>query len=755
MRNIRIMSPEDRRKLAAEEAARRPRPASRLRDWLATVPILLLVPALILSSGVLYARSATATLTPDQTTVTAGATIWIDGSGFDAHELGTLILDGSGDGMPSYKASGPGSFHIALTLPTTISSRTIQIDAVPAPGSTPRATVQLQIVAATTATPVTTATPTPTATATPTPTATATPTPTATPAPAVTTLASPAPAPTLYPVLMLSPYSGTAGTNLKVMGTRFAPDSSGTVTMAGTAAATPFQVDASGAFTVYFPVPTTTAGDHRVTGTLTGNGSYAYATFNVVISTVSTNPSPAPTLTTTPTPAPTPTSTPTPNPTPTPATTGAYFVSASGSDSNAGTVSSPWFTLQKAANTVSAGALVYVRSGSYTGFSMSRSGTSTAPIQFKAYPGDARPTVAGNGRVDVIKISAAHDIVIDGFTIQGAAGGGGSGAGVRTENGAYRIVIQNNIIQNNHSYGVNVNNSTDVTVTGNEVLHNEEGIYVSRAGTGVRILNNRVHHQDMMVVNTSNIVNDDHGAVGIALVRTTGAVLVSGNQLWANRARSYDYGWDGGAFEIYAASYVTIENNTTWDNDDILETGTDSSTPCVGNVFRRNVSYGATTAGRSAGMFLRCGSNMVVANNVFHNLDQFVFSVAGSSSYNGAIDGLQIRNNVAVMSSGKVFGIESGVPSSVVINNNLVQNTGGYVGSVYGRGSTTSLATFTSWTGYEKAGIQADPRFASPSTRDYRLTSASPAIDNGVVLFGGAVPWSGTAPDMGRYEYGS
>ena len=42
-----------------------------------------------------------------------------------------------------------------------------------------------------------------------------------------------------------------------------------------------------------------------------------------------------------------------------------YYVSTSGSDSNAGTYSSPWRTIQHAADFVSAGATVYVLGGVY------------------------------------------------------------------------------------------------------------------------------------------------------------------------------------------------------------------------------------------------------------------------------------------------------------------------------------------------------------------------------------------------------
>jgi pectin methylesterase-like acyl-CoA thioesterase len=42
-----------------------------------------------------------------------------------------------------------------------------------------------------------------------------------------------------------------------------------------------------------------------------------------------------------------------------------YYVSASGKDTNAGTITSPWLTIQHAANSVKAGDTVYVRAGVY------------------------------------------------------------------------------------------------------------------------------------------------------------------------------------------------------------------------------------------------------------------------------------------------------------------------------------------------------------------------------------------------------
>ena len=158
-----------------------------------------------------------------------------------------------------------------------------------------------------------------------------------------------------------------------------------------------------------------------------------------------------------------------------------------------------------------------------------------------------------------------------------------------------------------------------------------------------------------MVRNTPTGVNahDDTGAVGIGFVRSTGHVLAAGNRIWSNRAASYDYVWDGSAFEIYGASNVTMTDNVAWDNENILETGTDQGAlACSNNVFARNVAYAATTQGRSWGMFLRCALNMVVANNTFHDVEGFVFSIGyDSPRHNGSLKGLHIENNLVDVSA--------------------------------------------------------------------------------------------------------
>src|ERR1700730_15064376 len=65
-----------------------------------------------------------------------------------------------------------------------------------------------------------------------------------------------------------------------------------------------------------------------------------------------------------------------------------YYVAKSGKDTNAGSFTAPWLTIQHAANSVTAGADGYVESGVYTeSVNFPASGTASNPITFTSYPG--------------------------------------------------------------------------------------------------------------------------------------------------------------------------------------------------------------------------------------------------------------------------------------------------------------------------------------------------------------------------------
>jgi hypothetical protein len=155
-------------------------------------------------------------------------------------------------------------------------------------------------------------------------------------------------------------------------------------------------------------------------------------------------------------------------------------------------------------------------------------------------------------------------------------------------------------------------------------------------------------------------------------------------------------------------------------------------------------------------MTLRCASNTIVANNVFHGMQHFVFDIShNKGGWGASIAGLQIVNNVISISTGKIYGIETHpLPSSVVIDHNLLHNAGtGYLFTVVGVGGTRSIDVFRAWTGREAHGLVGDPRFVSPGNADYHLLGSSPAINRGRMVSGVTEGFKGTAPEIGRFEY--
>ena len=63
-------------------------------------------------------------------------------------------------------------------------------------------------------------------------------------------------------------------------------------------------------------------------------------------------------------------------------------MSKSGSDGNSGSFTAPWLTIQHAANSVTAGATVYVEAGVYNeSVNFPASGTASNAITFTNYPG--------------------------------------------------------------------------------------------------------------------------------------------------------------------------------------------------------------------------------------------------------------------------------------------------------------------------------------------------------------------------------
>lgn len=181
-----------------------------------------------------------------------------------------------------------------------------------------------------------------------------------------------------------------------------------------------------------------------------------------------------------------------------------WCVSSNGDDANAGTMSSPFRTIQKAANVARAGDTVLIRQGVYReSIRLAHSGTKDKPITLKNYPNeepvievDTSPSRKGIRKGLLLQAAEGYHSPISWIVIEGLEIRNGFD-GIKMYNAAH-IVIRNNKILDSHSQGI-LGNGHHVVIDSNIIARNgltngnpksnlQHGIYCT--GTYITITNN-------------------------------------------------------------------------------------------------------------------------------------------------------------------------------------------------------------------------------------------------------------------------
>ncbi len=281
------------------------------------------------------------------------------------------------------------------------------------------------------------------------------------------------------------------------------------------------------------------------------------------------------------------------------AQTGAtYYVSTTGSNSNPGTISQPWLTIQHAANAVKAGATVYVFGGVYKeSVNFPRSGTASSPIIFQSYSGQTAvidgtsvSCCGSSGTQGLINIVGSRSYVtVSGFEIRNYTTNNennvpvgvwitGSGTGIHILNNRVHNITTTSEANGNALgmavYGTSKTPISDLVISGNEVYDlrtgESESLTVNGNVTHFQVTNNLVHDND-------NIGIDMIGYESVGPVGYDEAMYgeVSGNTVYnisgiTNPGEGYEYDADG----LYCdgCAYVTIERNVIIQTDYGIET---------------------------------------------------------------------------------------------------------------------------------------------------------------------------------------
>jgi hypothetical protein len=287
-----------------------------------------------------------------------------------------------------------------------------------------------------------------------------------------------------------------------------------------------------------------------------------------------------------------------------PASTGqAFYVSTSGSDSNPGTLSAPWRTVQKAMNTLQPGQIAYVRAGTYSqNLLMKRAGTPSAPITIRNYPGERPVLHAGTSDsygYPVLISSGAAYFRLSGFIIENAALDTIVNVWVSDHDeaqpyAAHDIEVSDNEIRNSVGTGMFVSPNTENVQILRNSIHNN--------GTGTAHQHQGVYVQGQDAVVANNLVYDNPHGFGIQVrgqetATAADNVLVVENTAVGNQL--------AGIVVENTASNTTVVNNISAFN------GTSGifGYYCCGPTLPGNVAYNNLLYGNGSGA--TSGSNVI------------------------------------------------------------------------------------------------------------------------------------------------
>jgi parallel beta-helix repeat protein len=351
------------------------------------------------------------------------------------------------------------------------------------------------------------------------------------------------------------------------------------------------------------------------------------------------------------------------------------------SNAGPGTASQPFCSIGAAAARTTAGTTVLVSSGTYVEQVSVRSGAAGNPVTFRAAPG-ATPVVRGGNYAWYV--SAKSWVTIEGFAVTDTANDG-----FHVSSGSHHInVLRNHVYETGEPISgmtgkaIAVTDSSDVRVEGNNV---------ERIST-----------------------------YGIYLVTSTRVDIV-GNTASRN-AKRFDRSASG--IRLYDSDANTIVSNVTHHNED---SGIELVTNSDGNTIAGNVAYQDGDHGID---LVNSRNNRIVANSVYR-------SVTSGINVEGGSTGTTLANNIAVdngIDSPRARGnlrVDSASTSATTLDYDLVhQSVQGQQNFNWNGSGYATLAQFRAVAGEEDHGIEADPRWVSPSTADFGLDLGSPAIDS-------------------------
>lgn len=419
-----------------------------------------------------------------------------------------------------------------------------------------------------------------------------------------------------------------------------------------------------------------------------------------------------------------------------------YYVSTNGKDSNPGTISSPWKTIQKAANTVKQGDTVTIKGGTYKErVTLQSSGSANNYITFTNYPGEV-VTIDGSG-IDwgydwssLFNLNSQHYIQLTGLKVINSRWFGlGS---VPDSNGCENIIIQNCSIYNTKGSGIIFNNGKNITLYGNSV---------EKACTGTSNTQECISLStiDTFTIKNNHVFNCTNGIPG------AGGEGIDVKEGCSNGTICNNIVNDVVKLGIYIDAYSKHQYNIEVFGNRVY-----------------NSNQGIIVATEHGGFL----ENVRIYNNLIYNCVNWGLAVAGwNAGFTHAMKDISFLNNTLYnIGDGDLYLNNSEAKNVVVVNNILGGGTHSACTPIYVNGANLKETTidhnllFRIASGHPTGtnSVVGDPGFLNTDPNkgplDFHLRPNSLAIKKGVTTspsadLDGQQRTIGALADLGAFKY--
>jgi Right handed beta helix region len=450
-----------------------------------------------------------------------------------------------------------------------------------------------------------------------------------------------------------------------------------------------------------------------------------------------------------------------------------YYVATTGSDSNPGTKTAPWRTIQYAANTARAGSTVNVRGGVYEELvNINASGNANDGfITFRSYPSETAVLDAQHftpaDRQGVLTIRNQSYVRIEGFEIRNfhTAEHRLTPMGINVIGSGSHIELLHNDVHHiqqtfegrdapgrgGNGFGIAVYGTdaktpiTDLIIEGNEVHHlktgSSESLVVNGNVTNFRITHNVVHDNNNIGI---DVIGFEHTALDPAVDQARDGI-VSENLVYDITSRGNPaYGNDESSDGIYVdgGTRILIERNVVHNVDFGIELASEHKDRATSYITaRNNLIYRTHTAGVSIGGYAPdrgLTKHCTVINNTLYGNDT---SNTGSGEFQmqwNMSDNVFANNIVYAGPRCLISLTKSQVDKErppAVIDHNLYYCDSGTEASTWKNvsGSVIGFGKYLAATGNDAHSHFLNPHFANPDANDFHLQPDSPAIGSGAI----------------------